>query len=352
MTLDNSGNLGIGTASPATYGSGITTIDVEGTNGGGIKFGTGSASYGVYLNSTAGYVQTFNSTPIIVATNNVERMRIDASGNVGIGTASPTSKFQVNGGVTINGSSFPSSGVGLELAWDGNESVIQSYNRNTTSYQPIWIEAGSYTRFGMNGGEAMRIDSSGNLLVGTTSASATGLTVKTSSSTTSGVGYFYNIHNVSGDYCAVFAMDSNTNNTSSIFLQCTNPGVSNRFTIYGNGTYGTVSDINLKKNIQTARNGYLNDLLKFRLVKYNWNTQTDDEPKELGFIAQEVEEIFPSLIQESKVDGTDISYKQIKTSVIPFILVKAIQELSAKNDALEAINAAFETRLAILENNK
>jgi hypothetical protein len=189
------------------------------------------------------------------------------------------------------------------------------------------------------------LDTSGNLLVGTTSAgTTTGLVVKTSASGVGGVGYFYNTHNTSGDYCAVFAMDSNTNNTSSFFLMCTNPGVANRFAIYGNGTYATASDVNLKKNIQTARDGYLDDIRSLRVVKYNWNTQADDEPKELGFIAQEVETVFPSLVQESIADGADRSYKSIKTSVIPFILVKALQELSAKNDALEARLAALEAK--------
>ena len=81
-----------------------------------------------------------------------------------------------------------------------------------------------------------------------------------------------------------------------------------------------------------------------RLVKYNWNTQEDEEPKELGFIAQEFETVFPSLVQDTEADGADVSCKQIKTSVIPFILVKALQELSAKNDALEARLAALEAK--------
>ena len=195
------------------------------------------------------------------------------------------------------------------------------------------------------GTTAMTVDTSGNLIVGSATAGlTTGLVVYKSSSGTGGVASFYNTHNTSGDYCAVLAMDANTNNTASQFLTCTNPGVANRFFIYGNGTYATVSDANLKKNIQTARDGYLDDIRALRVVKYNWNTQADGDPQELGFIAQEVETVFPSLVQESTADGADRSYKNIKTSVIPFILVKALQELSAKNDALEARLAALEAK--------
>jgi hypothetical protein len=99
----------------------------------------------------------------------------------------------------------------------------------------------------------------------------------------------------------------------------------------------------LKKNIETARDGYLDDVNKLRVVKYNWNSQEDGEAKELGVIAQELEQVFPGLIQESKAEGADTSYKQIKTSVLPFILLKAIQEqqtiindLKARVEALEA----------------
>ena len=109
------------------------------------------------------------STALTIQSAGTTAMTVATSQNVGIGTTSPTSKLQVNGGVTINGSSAPTSGVGMELSWDGTESVVQSYNRNTSSFQPLWLEAGSYTRFGMNGGEAMRIDSSGNVGIGTTS---------------------------------------------------------------------------------------------------------------------------------------------------------------------------------------
>ena len=115
------------------------------------------------------------------------------------------------------------------------------------------------------------------------------------------------------------------NNTSQYFLACAD-STAERFRIYSNGTYGSVSDARLKKNIETSR-GYLSDLCQLRVVKYGWNTNDDSVPKELGFIAQEVEEVFPSLVDNSG------EYKMIKQPVLIPMLVKAIQELKAEFDA-------------------
>ena len=70
-----------------------------------------------------------------------------------------------------------------------------------------------------------------------------------------------------------------------------------------------------------------------RVVKYHWKTQEDTEPKELGLIAQEVEEIFPGLIH-TEGEG-DEEVKEIKRSVIPYMLLKALQEANAKIETLE-----------------
>jgi hypothetical protein len=125
------------------------------------------------------------------------------------------------------------------------------------------------------------------------------------------------------------------NNTSQYFLACAD-STTERFRIYSNGTYGSVSDSRLKKNIETSR-GYLSDLCQLRVVKYGWNTNDDSVPKELGFIAQEVEEVFPSLVDNSG------EYKMIKQPVLIPMLVKAIQEQ-------QAIIETLTNRISALEN--
>jgi hypothetical protein len=114
--------------------------------------------------------------------------------------------------------------------------------------------------------------------------------------------------------------------------------------LQGNGTSTWTSDERRKKNIEPTRDGYLEDLAQLRVVKYNWNVQSDDEPKELGLIAQEVEQVFPGLVVEADEpqEGDDYRLKSVKFSVLPFMLLKALQEAAAKIEALEAKVAALE----------
>jgi len=107
------------------------------------------------------------------------------------------------------------------------------------------------------------------------------------------------------------------------------------YRVYTNGTYATISDINQKKNIETTRDGYLDDLNQLRVVKYNWNEQEDSDPKELGLIAQEVEQIFPGLVSPITDDNDQEQYKGIKTSVLPYMLLKALQEATERIETLE-----------------
>jgi hypothetical protein len=183
----------------------------------------------------------------------------------------------------------------------------------------------------------MTLDSSGNLLVGTTSAAgsrmvvdgATGGTAVITSNNTTGSGNQIGIASVLG---------STANNTSSAHFQGATTGAGNWY-LFGNGTTSYSSDNRLKKNIETARNGYLEDICKLRVVKYNWKNDADETPKELGLIAQEVEQIFPKLVQDDLnpiSDDDSTIYKQLKQSVIPFMLLKAIQELNARLTALES----------------
>jgi len=105
--------------------------------------------------STRAFIGTSTSHDLLLETAGSERMRIDSSGRVGIGTSSPAYPLVVsNGGAQ-----------GLEFIV-GTTNFIQSYNRSASDYTPLKIEAENI-QFGTdNGSERMRIDSSGNLLVG------------------------------------------------------------------------------------------------------------------------------------------------------------------------------------------
>jgi hypothetical protein len=102
------------------------------------------------------------------------------------------------------------------------------------------------------------------------------------------------------------------------------------------GTYGTISDIKHKENVVDAT-GKLADVLNLRVR--NFNFKDNPNSRQIGFIAQEFETVFPTMVDASPdfdEDGvpTGETTKTIKTSVLIPVLVKAMQELNAKVEAL------------------
>jgi hypothetical protein len=174
---------------------------------------------------------------------------------------------------------------------------------------------------------AMTLDVNSNLLLGTTSG-----TQRLVVSNNASGAYVARFSNTTGSNAnGVYIDTPNRAGDGGLFgLTVANSG-GNAFAIYTNGTYGTISDINRKKNVETARNGYLTDLCALRVVKYNWNEQEDNEPKELGFIAQEIEQVFAGLVQ-----ADDNGQKMVKQPVLIPMLVKALQEAVAEINSLKA----------------
>jgi len=99
------------------------------------------------------------------------------------------------------------------------------------------------------------------------------------------------------------------------------------------GTWGTISDARVKENI-TPANNYLDRLCQLEVVNYNL---IDKSNKLLGFVAQQVEQVIPGLVDANANDEFNLDdLKSIKTSVLIPMLVKAIQELKAQVDELKA----------------
>jgi|10_taG_2_1085330.scaffolds.fasta_scaffold28919_3 hypothetical protein len=122
---------------------------------------------------------------------------------------------------------------------------------------------------------------------------------------------------------------------------CTNDGLVRMSIASGgevSGDFNDTSDIGLKENIKSLESGALAKINLLRPVSFDWKEEKDST---VGFIAQEVEKIFPSeVVGENYVEGKIEQYsintgKAINTIGIVAHLTKAIQELSAKVTALE-----------------
>jgi hypothetical protein len=75
--------------------------------------------------------------------------------------------------------------------------------------------------------------------------------------------------------------------------------------------------------------------MKLRVVKYSLKEDKQDKPTHLGFIAQEVEEVFPNLVETTMTEELE-DMKAIKMSVLIPMLVKTIQEQQKQIDELKA----------------
>ena len=352
--FDSTGNLGIGTTSPTTR------LTVSSTTGGKNfeVISTSTASYSYNTNSTASSVFGQDSTgtliadlgtkPIYFYTNSAERARIDLSGNLGIGTSSPTTKLEVNGNVLkIYDQSTSNANLVVRNSTTGNAAGFNLQQDGVNSL--FYNSSNGYMAFATNATERARIDSSGNLLVGMTSSSRK----LSAEGSNAGTCFLHNTRNVSGDSTLIMQLGgSNTNNTSSYYMFCDTDGIGVRMVVYGNGnvqnvnnSYGAYSDVKLKENIVDATPKLAN-LMQVKVRNYNL---IGEEQKQIGVVAQELETIFPGMVEESPDrdrEGNDLgtTTKSVKYSVFVPMLIKGLQEQQAQITTLTQRITALENK--------
>ena len=276
------------------------------------------------LPATSGTVLTQNpSAP-------ANSLVVDASGNVGIGTTSPAAKLEVSFADAISG------GVRISNTSTGI-SFARLINSATSPNDNNWnIECGrdGTRNFAIRDnlvGERMRIDSSGNVLINTTSVvNNSRLSVVEDLTSLNGIG----IKNTGTTYGGSTDFIVFMNNVDAAAGRVSQTAVT---TV----AYTTSSDYRLKENI-VPMTGALNKVLQLKPVSYRWK---QDGSNGQGFIAHELQEIVPDCVvgEKNAVDeeGKPV-YQGIDTSFLVATLTAAIQEqqtiindLKARVEALE-----------------
>jgi hypothetical protein len=244
----------------------------------------------------------------------------DASGNIGIGISSPSDKLSVLNAISVQPSAtysylnFRNSGSSVvqQIQYSDADGSLTIGGGSGVAY-PTIFRRGSST-------ESMRIDSSGNLLVGLTSQPYVQGRIATYG-TVGGVVGWASYGNTDGYFAAYFHNASNTA-VGSIQVNASTT------------TYATSSDYRLKENVVPMQNA-LATVLALKPVTYDWKTGGSSQ----GFIAHELQSVVPDCVVGEK-DAVDAKgkpvYQGIDTSFLVATLTAAIQELNAKFEEYKA----------------
>ena len=273
---------------------------------------------------------------VAVSTAGTERMRVDSSGNVGIGGSVPASlpKLSMYGGIRF-------------LA---NETAAATYTG-------IGSIASDTVCISTTGSERMRIDSSGVVAIGATSSLAYKLDIA-SSDTTAGIGYAVRLRaNATAGAAAIQFTDAAASSEYGV-ISCTSAGQiklnsttvlvsslggtgSRTVTAGATGILAATSDSRLKQEVPEASIAGLAEIMQLRPVAYKWlddiANRGDGAAVELGFFADQVKDIIPSAAPM----GNDGYYGFYDRAVIA-ALTKGMQEQQAIITALTARIAALE----------
>jgi hypothetical protein len=270
--------------------------------------GTGGAS----KISLSGNTFAFSIAPSGTAGNAItftQAMTLDASGNLGVGTTSPVALNSGGGYATFNNAS-------------GGGSVYQygaaniGYIIGNTDGLRLDTFTGKILKFGIEGTERARIDSSGNLLVGTTTIPTAG-----QGGTSIGLSTGNGLLRISATSTGTTGLVNFNNPNGNVGYIATTGSVT---------AYVTTSDQRLKENILDAESASaLIDSIKVR--QYDW--KSDSTHQRYGFIAQELVTVAPEAVHQpvNKEDMMGVDYSKL----VP-MLVKEIQSLRKRLATLES----------------
>ena len=341
LTL-NGTKVGIGTTNPDS------PLDILTSGNSGLEVNAGTSSaHRIYLGNTGGtsVVGTLSNHDFGLITNGSERMRITSAGKVLVNTtgeyAGTSAEMTVNDGIDVGTTSSANGGF-VSFIGDGVGKIgevgskVSGYSTMPNiEFHADNVGGGSQaghiefnTKFsGGSRSEAMRIDSSGNVGIGTTSVN----------------GKFNVVHSA---VCANLQMSASSGSTAlrlertnsdgeAIFFVRGSTGVGNISLTSSSTAYNTSSDYRLKENVSYDFDATTR-IKQLKPARFNFIADADTTVD--GFLAHEVSSVVPEAIFGEK-DAVDEDgnpeYQGIDQSKLVPLLVKTIQELEARITTLE-----------------
>ena len=305
MRIDSSGNTMVGLTSPLARFS-VGGASATASNSTICRIGNADYGSAVVLSVAPGVVN-FDAPGVSGG-----RFKIDSSGNVGIGNASPTGKLDITSGTTYQPHLRITNSAGGGRTFGINVGVSAVSN----GYFSLRDETGSANR--------MVITDSGYILIGNITALP--------SASVSGFSFSPSISSVNANLSSA---GSGTSSVAHFNFLNGNGVVGNIVTSGGGTSFGTSSDYRLKENVDYS----FDATTRFKQLKpARFNFITDADTTVDGFLAHEVSSIVPEAIIGEKDavdnDGNAVMQSIDQSKLVP-LLVKTIQELEARITALE-----------------
>ena len=330
--IDSSGRLGIG-RTPSISNSklevgGADNVSLINVEASGVTGGMGIGSTGL---------QFFHGSSA--------KMHIDSSGNVGINQSNPTQKLHVSGNAII---------TGLTRIGDGTASS-PSYQFFSDTDTGMYRASSNILGFSTGGAERMRIDSSGNVGVGTSSpqelihaySGSTSAAIRASGVGNNNSKVEIGYHETQGPY-----IKAGSSGITKLQVLVDNTSLAAEFRSNGDfysndGTVHSLSDSRVKKDIADLTDGLdLVKQLRPRTFKFNGKATTlDDDRTRYGFVADEVMAVASQYVslETQTIDDVEVDdFKSLSTTKMIPMLVKAIQEQQTLIESLTTRIAALE----------
>lgn len=324
---NNTGNVLIGTNANALGKLQVVNNNAAQNAGHFVQNGgTTSAVHGASTGGGAGGFFTSDAGPALLT----------GTGNVGIGVGIPTARLHIVGdgeSVRLQGNN-PS----VIFAQTGAGAGAPGYARMFNLRLALGTSDGSEVALTPNGLNAVVANGLGKVGIGAPNGTPASLRVQQSE----GGIILHNINNGNFWEFSASPFNENLNLFNSAFGAGLPVGA-----FMANGAYMQLSDRRLKTDITAVAPGVLAKMMQLQVKSYRYKAEKADASSSIGFLAQDVQALFPELVGQIKDQTNGTDYLNVNYTGISVLAVKAIQEQQVEIEALkrenEALRAKFET---------